>query len=275
MKVAGLGSGSGGNAFLLEGGDTRILVDAGFSGAQLARRLSALEVEPASVAALVVTHEHRDHVAGMGVAARRWGWPLYLNRATARACRRLLNGEEQLRPFEAGHPFRIGDLEIRPFVTCHDAVDPLAVTVAESDSGLEVGIATDLGRAIAPVRHALADCHFLILEANHDERLLRTGPYPWSVKARIGGSRGHLSNRLAAELATELCHPRLGGVLLAHLSQECNDPELARDRVGERLSLAGYDGLLEAAEQNAPTPFYSVSELLARRTGGDQLRLFP
>lgn len=274
MRVASLGSGSGGNAFLLEAGDTRLLVDAGFSGSQIARRLAALEVDPESVRAVVVTHEHRDHARGIGVAARRWGWPLYLTRPTARACRRLFSGEERLHALPRER-LRIGDLEVRPFLTCHDAAEPLAVTVAAPASGLEVGIATDLGRATTSVRHALASCHFLVLESNHDERLLRDGPYPWSVKRRIGGSRGHLSNRLAAELAGELCHPELAGVLLAHLSRECNDPDLACDRIGERLGLLGFDGLLEAAGQDAPTPLYSVPELLRRRGGGDQLRLFP
>lgn len=275
MNVASLGSGSGGNAFLLERDDTRLLVDAGFSGVQLARRLRELEVDPESVCGVVVTHEHNDHVQGVGVAARRWGWPVYLSERTARACRRLFRGDEALRPFRGTEPLRIGELEVRPFLTCHDAADPLAVTVRDPERGLEVGIALDLGRATTSVRAALRACHFLVLEANHDERLLREGPYPWSVKQRIGGSRGHLSNRLAADLAAELCHPELAGVLLAHLSRECNDPDVARDRVGERLGLIGYDGLLEAAGQDAPTPLYSVPELLSRRGGGAQLRLFP
>lgn len=275
MNVASLGSGSGGNAFLVERGETRLLVDAGFSGIQLARRLEALEVDPESVRAVVVTHEHNDHVQGVGVAARRWGWTIHLSRETARACRRLFRGDEELQLFRGTGPLRIGDLEVRPFLTCHDAADPLAVTVRAPDDGLEVGIALDLGRATTAVRAALRTCHFLVLEANHDERLLREGPYPWSVKQRIGGSRGHLSNRLAADLAAELCHPELGGVLLAHLSRECNDPDLARDRVGERLGLIGYDGLLESAGQDDPTALYSVPDLLLRRNGGAQLRLFP
>ena len=274
MKVACLGSGSGGNAFLLEDGDTRILVDAGFSGARIARRLEALEVDPESIRAVVITHEHRDHTGGAGVAARRWGWPLYMSAVTARACASLLTGEEDVRSFRGTRPFRIGTLEVRPFYTCHEAADPLAVTVAAVESGLEVGIATDLGRATTSVQAGLRRCHFLVLEANHDERLLRDGPYPWSVKQRIGGSRGHLSNRLAAELAVRLAHPDLAGVLLAHLSRECNDALLARDVVGERLAVAGYDGWLDAAEQDEPTPPLAVDELLVRRRDGPQLHLF-
>ena len=274
MRVACLGSGSGGNAFLVEAGSTRVLVDAGFSGVQIERRLRAVEVEPESVSAVVITHDHRDHTSGAGVAARRWGWPLYMSPRTARACGSLLGGEEEVRPFRGLRPFRIGELEVRPFFTCHDAADPLAVTVVEVDTGLEVAVATDLGRATTAVRAALRRCHFLVLEANHDERLLRDGPYPWSVKRRIGGSRGHLSNRLAADLASELEHPDLGGVLLAHLSRECNDPALAAGVVGERLALRGYDGWLGVAGQEDPTAPPPVSELVARRRGGEQLRLF-
>lgn len=274
MRVATLGSGSRGNSVLVEAADTRILLDAGFSGAQLARRLEAMEVDPEGIDALVVTHEHRDHAAGIGVAARRWGWPLYLSGRTAAACRALLDGSEEIRPLPRT-PFRIGALEIRPFLTCHDAEDPLAVTVVEARSGLEVGIATDLGRPTLSVRHALARCHFLVLEANHDDRLLRAGPYPWSVKERIGGSRGHLSNRLAGELAGELAHPGLAGVLLAHLSRECNEPERAREAVGRSLEAAGYDGLLEVAEQDRPSRFYRMGSPSHRPAAGDQLKLFP
>lgn len=274
MRVALLGSGSRGNAVLVESGATRVLIDAGFSGAELDRRLASLEVEPSSVEALVVTHDHRDHTAGIGVAARRWGWPLYLSRRTRRACRHLLSGAETVRPLARNQPLVLGDLEIRPFLTCHDAVDPLAVTVVERRRGLGVGVATDLGRATGPVKDALAGCHLLLLEANHDARMLREGPYPWSLKARIAGSRGHLSNRLAAELAAELAHPGLGAVVLAHLSEACNEPARARDAVGAALAAAGYAGPVDVASQAAPTGPYDVAALAAAAPEGAQLDLF-
>lgn len=273
MKVAVLGSGSRGNSVLVEAGETRVLVDAGFSGVQLARRLEALEVEPESIDALVVTHDHHDHASGIGVAARRWRWPLYMSRSTASTCRTLLSGEEEVRALKRGTPLELGDLEVQPFLTCHDAADPLAVAVVERKRRLRVGIATDLGRATASVKAALAGCHFLVLEANHDELLLRDGPYPWSVKHRIGGSRGHLSNRLAAELAAELAHPELGGVVLAHLSVECNEPARARDAVGEGLEEAGYEGPLAVAAQDGPTRLFEVETLVAAARG-PQLDLF-
>ncbi|MFQ5889272.1 MAG: MBL fold metallo-hydrolase [Gemmatimonadota bacterium] len=273
MRVAALGSGSRGNAVLVESGESRILIDAGFSGSDLARRLAELEIEPEGVAGVVVTHEHRDHARGIGVAARRWGWSLYLNPATERACRDLLRGEERVRHFEAGRPFTADALEVYPFRNCHDAADPVAVTITEPVSGLRVGVATDLGRATGPVRSALAGCHILVLEANHDELRLRDGPYPWSIKQRIGGSRGHLSNRLAGELAADLVHPGLGGILLAHLSFECNDPALARATVEQRLDGSGFRGGLFVAGQATPSPFYEVGDLVRRARHGAQLAL--
>lgn len=275
LTVASLGSGSRGNAFLVETEDSRVLIDAGFSGTELARRLAALDVDPGAIDAVVVTHEHRDHTNGIGVGARRWGWPLYINVPTARACAPLFRGEEKIRPLRTGRPVRLGPLQVLPVLTCHDAADPVAVTLTDVRTRLKVGVATDLGRPTTLVRQAMRGCAFVILEANHDERLLRAGPYPWSVKQRIGGSRGHLSNRLAAGFARELAHPRLGGVLLAHLSAECNDPQQALDRVRQDLDRVRYEGVLDVAPQDEPTPRYDVEALVRARTEGPQLSLFP
>lgn len=273
LAVASLGSGSRGNSFLVEAEDTRLLVDAGFSGAQLARRLDQLEVDPESIDLVVVTHEHRDHTSGIGVGARRWGWTLAMNPATRTACASLLRGEERSRGLPAGG-LRVGALQVDPVRTCHDAADPVAIVVRHVGSGLRIGIATDLGRATLPVRQALSGCAFLVLEANHDERLLREGPYPWGVKQRIGGSRGHLSNRLAAQLARELVHPGLEGILLAHLSAECNDPNLAVDRVAEDLLPTRYDGLLTSAPQDEPSERFELGALSRARREDPQLSLF-
>lgn len=272
LSVASLGSGSRGNAFLVESEDARLLIDAGFSGAQVARRLDQLEVDPESIDLVVVTHEHRDHTCGIGVGARRWGWTLAMNRATRHACAPLLRGDERTTALPA-EGLQVGSLAIDPVSTCHDAADPVAIVVRHVRSGLRVGIATDLGRATVPVRQSLMGCSFLILEANHDERLLRDGPYPWGVKQRIGGSRGHLSNRLAAQLAREIVHPGLGGILLAHLSSECNDPDLAADRVAEGLLPTRWGGVLASALQEEPSERFDVEEL-ARGQAGPQLSLF-
>jgi phosphoribosyl 1,2-cyclic phosphodiesterase len=275
LKIATLGSGSRGNSVLVESNSTRILVDAGFSGSELARRLADLGRRPEEIDAVVVTHEHRDHTAGIGVAARRWGWPLFMTERTAEACDGLLRGQESIEHFPAGSRFRIGSLEIHAVPTCHDAADPVAVTIREQESGLLAGVATDLGRATAPVRAAMTGCHFLVLEANHDEVRLREAPYPWSLKQRIGGSRGHLSNHLAGDFAKELMHPEMGGILLAHLSQECNDPRLARATVGGALRKRGYRGRIGVAGQTRPSASVEIGELVARALGtGPQLSLF-
>lgn len=258
FQVHVLGSGSRGNSILLETPEIRILVDAGFSGREIERRLDTVEIPPDSISAIVITHEHQDHTRGMGVLSRRWGIPIHIARATATSCAAVLKGEEEVRYYSAGKPLNLGDLRIEPFLTCHDAIDPMAVTVRQRSSGLKVGIATDLGTPTVSVRHALRHCDLLVLEANHDDVMLRTGPYPWSVKSRIAGRHGHLSNRAAAELGVELCHAELGGVVLAHLSQECNEPGLAADVVGGALERRGFRGLLKVAAQDEPLPRLDV-----------------
>jgi phosphoribosyl 1,2-cyclic phosphodiesterase len=268
--LAVLGSGSSGNATFVEAGDTRILVDAGFSGRDLERRLRALEISPESISAVVITHDHGDHTRGMGVISRRHAIPLHVTATTRRACQNLLRGVEQTRRYDPGRPFRVGRIRVEPFLTVHDAADPVAVALVDERSGARVGIATDLGRPTLQVRHALSGCHFLILEANHDEGMLLQGPYPWSVKQRIASSHGHLSNQAAARFAVDLLHPHLVGVVLAHLSNECNRPELALDVVGRALSKAGYRGLLDVARQDEPTRVYDV-EALRRRVEPQQL----
>jgi phosphoribosyl 1,2-cyclic phosphodiesterase len=273
MRVTVLGSGSNGNAILIEAGDTTLLVDAGFSGKDLARRMISVGADPEAVTALLVTHDHIDHTRGMGIFARRFGTPLHLTPATRAACASLLRGNERVVEYDSARPIRLGPLRVDPFLTVHDAVDPVAVTVTDTRDGTKLGIATDLGRPTTGVRAALAECHLLILEANHDEKLLWDGPYPWSVKQRIASSHGHLSNRAAADLAGELFHSRLAAVVLAHLSDACNDGELARDTVGAILDRHGYRGLLQVAGQDDPGEPMDVTALLAR-SAPPQLTLF-
>ena len=265
MRVTILGSGSRGNAVLVETDGVRLLVDAGFSGRDLERRLASAGVDPGSLTALLVTHDHSDHTRGMGVAARRWGIPLYLTDKTRNVCRDLLDGTEEVRTYTSAEAVEIGGLTVSPFLTVHDAIDPVAVTVTETATGEKLGIATDLGRATAPVRHALKGCHVLVLESNHDELLLRACDYPWSVKARIGGSHGHLSNRAAAELAGELYHDGLCAVILAHLSERANDPALAHDVVGTALERMRYTGSLTVAPQEDAMETIDVTRLRALR----------
>lgn len=272
MRVAVLGSGSRGNSIFVEAGDTRILVDAGFSGRDLARRLVALDRDPDGLDAIVITHDHGDHTRGMGVYARRHGTPLYLTEGTRKATEKLLRGEETIVPYRPTRSFRIGPLEVQPFITVHDAADPVGVAVACTETGCRLGIATDLGRPTVGIRHALTGCHMLVLEANHDEALLHQAPYPWTVKDRIASSHGHLSNEAAARFATELLHDELHAVVLAHLSRESNDPRLALNVVGRALDDAGYRGRLEVADQDDPGELVDLVELRERNRPA-QLRL--
>jgi phosphoribosyl 1,2-cyclic phosphodiesterase len=273
VNVTILGSGSSGNSTLVESDGVRILIDAGFSGRDLERRLRSVEVDPATLSALLITHDHGDHTRGMGVFCRRWKVPVYLTEPTRSACRRLLDGSEDVRLYSATYAVAIEGLRAEPFLTVHDAVDPIAVTITEEATGEKLGIATDLGRPTATVRHALRECHLLILEANHDEIMLRDSPYPWSVKTRIGGSHGHLANRAAAELAVDLHHDHLGAVVLAHLSANANDPELAADVVGSALERRRFRGPIRVARQDAPLEPIDVTALRRQRMP-PQLALF-
>ena len=273
MKVCVLGTGSAGNATLVEAGGTRVLVDAGFSGREIERRLGEIGLTPEAVHAIVITHDHRDHTHGAGVFSRRHGTPVYITDRTRAACAGIFRGTEPLRPYQASRVFDVGAIRVEPFLTVHDAADPVAVALVDRDTGARVGIATDLGRPNAQIRLALEHSDFLILEANHDEELLRGSRYPASVQQRIASSHGHLSNHAAARFACELLHPSLTGILLAHLSQECNRPELASAVVGGALRGAGFKGFLDVALQGEPTAFIDIEEL-RQRTGPAQFTLF-
>ena len=254
------------------GGSTRVLVDAGFSARALEDRLGSLGVLPQEIHAIVVTHDHGDHTRGAGVFARRHGTPVFLTGLTREACGSLFRGEEDLRSYRAGFPFSVGSLRVEPFLTAHDARDPVAVALTDTETGFKLGVATDLGRPSSQVRHALSLSDIMVLEANHDPGLLHQSPYPPSVRSRIASSHGHLSNEAAAQLAVELLHPRLAAVVLAHLSAECNRPDLAESVVGQALRGAGYEGVLQIAGQDTPTPLIDVAKL-RRRLGPDQLAL--
>lgn len=271
MKVVVLGSGSEGNATVVEADGTSIMIDAGFSGRDLERRLEESSVTPNSLAAIVITHDHGDHTRGMGILARRFNVPIYLTERTRLACADLLNGKEEVRKYRSSEPFRVGPFEVEPFLTVHDAVDPVAFTVRHVDSGSRMGVATDLGRPTAAVRARLAGCHVLILEANHDEAMLWNSAYPWSVKQRIAGSHGHLSNRASAELVRELHHPGLCAIVLAHISVQANDRGLARSVTEKALQRVRYRGILEVARQDRPLEPLDVMALRRKHGGGEQL----
>lgn len=247
MRVWVLGSGSRGNAILLESGDTRVLVDAGFHVRELEVRLTAVGVAPQSVRACVVTHEHGDHARGACAAAARWGWELHASEGTAGACAGMAAAD--VRTFEPGATFAIGGLSVRTVPVPHDAAGPVAVVATAERSGARVGVCYDLGHASDPVRVAMRELDILVLEANHDDGMLRAGPYPPSVQGRIAGRAGHLSNRAAAGLARECANSNLRHVVLAHLSEVCNDPAVATEAVTAALVGTRFRGRVHAATQ--------------------------
>jgi phosphoribosyl 1,2-cyclic phosphodiesterase len=272
VRICCLGSGSGGNSLLVEAQGTRVLVDAGFSARDLETRLASIDLEPAALDAIVLTHDHGDHTKGAGVFARRHGTPVYVTERTRLACHTVFRGDERTVDYRVAHPFSIGGLRVEPFLTVHDAADPVGIALVDVQTGARLGVATDLGRPTAAMQHALSGCDFLFLEANHDEVMLRVGPYPWSVIARISSSHGHLSNRAAARFASDLVHPRLAGVLLAHLSNDCNDAALARDVVGLQLEKKRWSGWLQVAKQHQAGPMIDI-EALRKQSEPEQLDL--
>jgi phosphoribosyl 1,2-cyclic phosphodiesterase len=249
VRVWLLGSGSGGNAVLIEAADARILVDAGFGVRTLAARLRAIGVAPESVEACVITHEHTDHVKGAAAAARRWGWALHATRGTVAGAGELAGAP--VHAFDAGASLAFSTLDVATTRTPHDAAEPIGVVVTARASGARATVCTDIGHVSEGVRALCRDVDVLVLESNHDEQMLRAGPYPPMVQARIAGDRGHLANRDAAALIRDSVTRRVRHVVLAHISRKCNVPELARDTTERELKRTVYRGDLTAAPQDA------------------------
>jgi phosphoribosyl 1,2-cyclic phosphodiesterase len=234
MQICVLASGSKGNAIYVSDGQTAILIDAGLSGKQIAARMHSRGLAPEKIDAILVTHEHSDHIQGVGVLSRRFDLPVYLTPDTARAAAPQVGRLTQRHFFTCGEGFRINGLEVHPFSISHDAIDPAGFTIR--GNGTKLGIATDLGIATAVVREHLRDCSLLIIEANHDPEMLINGPYPWPLKQRIQSRTGHLSNFDSRILIEELLHPDLAHVVLAHLSEQNNSPQMALDVVTQGLT---------------------------------------
>ncbi len=295
MRMTVLASGSKGNSTLVSSSRTRILVDAGLSCRELLKRLLMADEDPAAIDALLITHEHQDHVQGLAVLARKLGVPVYFTQATHRAWMRWMMPQKRLtyaawlaqrqqdlaqrqgaeveavcsdesptaktedpchlpgvEYFAAGSGFWIGDIAITPFTIPHDAADPVGF-VFEAD-GVRMAIATDLGYMPPNVKMAIRNCDVLMLESNHDLEMLRDGPYPWSVKQRVMSRVGHLSNEAASDFLEKNYDGNASYVVLAHLS-ECNNlPELARvmaeRALRDRMSLLANKLIL--AQQNVP-----------------------
>lgn len=257
MRIAVLGSGSQGNTIAIEANGHTLLVDVGFGIRSTACRAERAGIDLDALSGIVVTHEHGDHSRGAPALARRAGCPLFATRGTLDALSSKLEGIDRRR-LPTHESSRIDPFVVVACRTSHDAAEPIALTLELPDAGLKVGIAYDVGRPSRALRNLLRDCECLIIEANHDDLLLRTGPYPASVRKRIAGTGGHLSNQGAADLLSELCHDELRTVVLVHLSNRCNTPGLAEQTVGSVLKSRGFKGRLIVSGQEDPVPAFSV-----------------
>jgi phosphoribosyl 1,2-cyclic phosphodiesterase len=245
-----LGSGSRGNCCAVESNGVALLIDAGFSAKEIERRADAAGLELTRVAGITLTHEHNDHACGAAQLSRRLRVPVLTAPGTWRRLAHMMEGAEH-RSLGLCASVELGPFTIDACPTNHDAAEPLAVVVRNTD-GVSVGVAYDLGRPTTAVRYLLRKVTAIVLEANHDEVQLRTSEYPPVVQRRIAGSAGHLSNRAAGELLADLYHPGLLAVVLAHLSQQCNTAADARATVTRALRRAGFRGTLHVADQDKP-----------------------
>jgi phosphoribosyl 1,2-cyclic phosphodiesterase len=259
MKFCSLGSGSKGNCFYVSNGGTGILVDAGLPVRTLTERLSQAGIALEAITALLFTHDHGDHYQGVaGLLRKNPSLALYANEGTAGGIERAFSRASfAWRIFESRTSFDIGPLTVTPFPVPHNAADPVGFTVAAQ--GRKLGIATDLGCAVPSLRESLADCHALILESNYDYEMLMASSRPWSVRSRIAGLRGHLSNDDAAECIMDMRPDSLHTLLLAHISDECNTAYTAHRRLSQALSESGLKHVtLACLRQEKTSPIYEV-----------------
>ncbi|MFM0287321.1 MBL fold metallo-hydrolase [Paraburkholderia megapolitana] len=239
MRFASLGSGSEGNALLVEAQDgtttTRVLLDCGFSAKEVERRLARIGANVEALDAILITHEHSDHIGSALTLARKWSIPLYMSWGTARAVG-ADDADVDLRVLWGDETVAIGDLAVLPYTVPHDAREPLQFVL--SDGAGRLGVLTDVGTSTPHISEVLSGCDALVLECNHDLAMLAASRYPASLKARIGGAHGHLNNDAAAEILASLDRSRLRHLIAAHLSQQNNLPELAQAAMAAVLGTA-------------------------------------
>ncbi len=253
MRFASLGSGSHGNATLVEVGTTRLMIDCGFSCKETEKRLGRLDVAPDSIDAILVTHEHSDHIAGVARYSRRFATPVWMTPGTEA----MHQGGEvaELNVFSSHQSFRIGDIDIQPFPVPHDAREPCQFVFSEGRRRL--GLLTDVGSITRHIIDALNGLDAFILEFNHDPDMLAAGPYPPGLKARVGGDFGHLSNHQAEELLGSIDLCQLKVLVAAHLSEKNNHPELARGHVEDGLNGCGAE--FHLADQSVGIPWKTLT----------------
>jgi phosphoribosyl 1,2-cyclic phosphodiesterase len=252
MRFASLGSGSKGNATIIDSGGTAILVDCGFSVKTLVSRLDALSMTPSTIAAIVVTHEHSDHWKGVNGFSERYGTPVYLSAGCSRA-RGILKDTHRFTIIDCHKPFMVGDLHLLPVPVPHDANEPIQYVVSNGECKL--GILTDLGHYTPHVISTYSGCDGLILECNYDEQMLHSGPYPKFLKQRVSGKFGHLSNRQAGQLLSKIDLSRLKTLVLAHISESNNHGDIVIQEINQLLP----EGLtLVLANQNRVSGWFEL-----------------
>ncbi len=256
MKFCVLGSGSRGNCTYIETENSSILIDNGFSGKEIAKRLATINRSPEQLRAIFVTHEHNDHIAGVGVLSRRFQLPVFSNIGTFSASKKKLGKVFDFREFSTGVTFRFAGFEIHPFAVCHDTADPVGFIVRSE--GRSLGYCTDTGRITKLMEHLLGRCHGLILEANHDPGMLQDGSYPLPLKQRVHSNMGHLANGDAACFVHSLRHGPLQSLVLAHLSETNNHPHLVLQAILQACDGDGCSLEPVLARQTAPGPLITL-----------------
>lgn len=251
-----LGSGSKGNAAVVECGGLRLMIDAGLSAKQLALRLRQVGIDPASLDGILLTHEHGDHVRGLKIFIKQHPVPVFTTAATARVVREAGIEGGSWKFFEAGQVFAIGGVAVETFAIQHDAVDPVGFVVGHNTRRL--GLLSDAGFVTRGMTERLRGLTGIFVEANYDEKLLEADmKRPWSIKQRISSRHGHLSNTQVAELIRDIAHPELGRVVLGHLSSDCNTPEIILAKLRECLAESGNGHVgLHCACQDTPSDWF-------------------
>jgi phosphoribosyl 1,2-cyclic phosphodiesterase len=260
VQLTILGSGSSGNCAYLETADTRILIDAGFSLRQIRQRLATIGRAPEGLTGILITHEHSDHINGLTALSSKLGIPIYCNRDTKDGMEWQLKTKFDCHIFATGASFEVGDVVVDTFSIPHDAADPVGFLLHTTEG--KIGFLTDLGHATKLALQRVRAANVLILEANHDLKMLQESGRPWSLKQRIAGRHGHLSNTDAADAAQEIMSAELRHLYLGHLSRECNDPELAYQVITRRLEKIGATHVaVELTAQQIPCPTLSLGTI--------------
>lgn len=258
MRFAVLGSGSGGNATVVEAGNLRLLVDAGLSAKQLITRMRSIGIDPMRLNGVLLTHEHGDHIRGLKVFLKQFSIPVFTTPATARVVKEQGIEGGTWKYFEAGQAFELGDVVIDTFAIQHDAVDPVGFVFRHAEK--RFGLVSDAGFVTRSMTERLRGLHALFVEANYDDALLEADvKRPWATKQRISSRHGHLSNRQVAELLSEIAHPLLRRIVLGHLSSDCNRPDVAIQHLRACLDGLGHSAVeVHCACQESPSDWFHL-----------------